>query len=234
MTEEEWLKCADPTPMLEFLRGKVSNRKLRLFAVACCRHVWQWLLGYSREAVKVAERYADKQATRAELTKARNDVWKDFGPTEGYDSAMACAQYAAAWGLWEAVTGVVRTASGAPYTREWLQVRSAKRKTRAMHAAAGRAQEQSRLAERKAQCAILREQFSPFRPMLIKSAWRTDTAFALAQQMYDSRDFSAMPILADALQDAGCDNEDVLNHCRETNAAHVRGCWVVDLILDKV
>jgi hypothetical protein len=51
--------------------------------------------------------------------------------------------------------------------------------------------------------------------------------------MYESRDFSAMPILADALQDAGCDNEDILNHCCDANATHVRGCWVVGLVLDK-
>ena len=59
-----------------------------------------------------------------------------------------------------------------------------------------------------------------------------DTAVALARQMYESRDFSAMPILADALQDAGCDNEDILSHCR-SDGPHVRGCWVVDLVLGK-
>jgi hypothetical protein len=64
------------------------------------------------------------------------------------------------------------------------------------------------------------------------SAWRTDTTVALARQMYESRDFSAMPILADALQDAGCDNEAVLHHCR-TLGPHVCGCWVVDLVLGK-
>ncbi|AWM42502.1 hypothetical protein C1280_34220 [Gemmata obscuriglobus] len=60
--------------------------------------------------------------------------------------------------------------------------------------------------------------------------WRTGTVTALAAQMYASRDFSAMPILADALQDAGCDSNDILNHCRDT-IPHVRGCWVVDLVL---
>jgi hypothetical protein len=64
-------------------------------------------------------------------------------------------------------------------------------------------------------------------------AWRTDTVLALARQMYESRDFSAMPILADALQDAGCDCDDILSHCREAHATHVRGCWVVDLVLGK-
>jgi hypothetical protein len=55
---------------------------------------------------------------------------------------------------------------------------------------------------------------------------------SLARQMYESRDFSSMPILADALQDAGCDNDDILNHCRGPGP-HVRGCWVVDLVLGK-
>src|SRR5207253_1637200 len=68
---------------------------------------------------------------------------------------------------------------------------------------------------RKAQADLLRDIFgNPFRPVAFNPAWRTSTAVALAQQMYDSRDFGAMPILADALQDAGCTNDDVLNHCR--------------------
>jgi hypothetical protein len=73
---------------------------------------------------------------------------------------------------------------------------------------------------------------NPFRPVAFSPEWRTDTAVALARQMYESREFGAMPILADALQDAGCDNEDVLNHCRG-DGPHVRGCWVVDLVLGK-
>jgi hypothetical protein len=74
---------------------------------------------------------------------------------------------------------------------------------------------------------------NPFRPVAFDPDWRTSTALALAKQMYDSRDFSAMPILADALQDAGCENDDVLTHCRDANGVHVRGCWVVDLVLGK-
>lgn len=74
---------------------------------------------------------------------------------------------------------------------------------------------------------------NPFRPVAFSPEWRTDTAIALARTMYESRDFSAMPILADALQDAGCDNDDVLSHCRSANP-HARGCWVVDEVLGKV
>ncbi|MDY3554692.1 hypothetical protein R5W24_003819 [Gemmata sp. JC717] len=69
---------------------------------------------------------------------------------------------------------------------------------------------------------------TPFAP-----EWRTATAVAIARQAYESRDFSALPILADALQDAGCNSADALSHCRDPNAAHVRGCWVVDLVLGK-
>lgn len=74
---------------------------------------------------------------------------------------------------------------------------------------------------------------NPFRPFTFASEWRTDTATAIAAQMYESRDFSAMPILADALQDAGCDSDDILSHCRDPQQIHVRGCWVVDLVLGK-
>jgi hypothetical protein len=74
---------------------------------------------------------------------------------------------------------------------------------------------------------------NPFRPIAFSPLWRTDTAVTLARQMYESRDFAAMPILADAIQDAGCANEDLLTHCRDTALTHVRGCWVVDLVLGK-
>ncbi|MDY3561239.1 hypothetical protein R5W23_002514 [Gemmata sp. JC673] len=73
---------------------------------------------------------------------------------------------------------------------------------------------------------------NPFRPATLPPQWRTDTVRALAAQVYESRGFSAMPILADALQDAGCDSDDILNHCRGPGP-HVRGCWVVDLVLGK-
>ncbi len=73
---------------------------------------------------------------------------------------------------------------------------------------------------------------NPFRPVTFSPSWRTSTLLALAAQMYESRDFGAMPILGDALQDAGCDSADVLDHCRKPGL-HVRGCWVVDLVLGK-
>ena len=90
-----------------------------------------------------------------------------------------------------------------------------------------------RATEGKAQADLIRDIFgNPFRPATFDPSWLTSTVTALAAQMYDSRDFSAMPILADALQDAGCTSDDILNHCRG-DGPHVRGCWVVDLVLGK-
>jgi hypothetical protein len=88
--------------------------------------------------------------------------------------------------------------------------------------------------ENAARMALLRDIFgNPFRKRpRARKAWCTDTVLTLAGQMYEARDFSAMPILADALQDAGCDNTDMLDHCRGPGP-HVRGCWVVDLLLGK-
>jgi hypothetical protein len=82
-------------------------------------------------------------------------------------------------------------------------------------------------------CHLVRDIFgNPFRPVTLDPSWRTSTVLALARRLYDSRDFSAMPILSDALMDAGCDHPDVLGHCRG-GGPHVRGCWVVDLVLGK-
>ncbi|MBY0456195.1 MAG: hypothetical protein K2V38_02540 [Gemmataceae bacterium] len=86
--------------------------------------------------------------------------------------------------------------------------------------------------ELKQAANLIRDVFgNPFRPVAFDPVWRTSTAVALAQGIYDERAFDRMPILADALQDAGCDNDDILNHCRDANTPHVRGCWVVDLVL---
>ena len=88
--------------------------------------------------------------------------------------------------------------------------------------------------ERRKQCDLVRDIFgNPFRPVAFSPEWRTDTAVSLARTMYDAREFSAMPILADALQDVGCDNDDILTHCRDGTLTHVRGCWVCDLVLGK-
>ena len=85
-----------------------------------------------------------------------------------------------------------------------------------------------------AETSSLREIFgNPFRPITFDPAWRTSDVILLARGIYDERAFDRMPILADALQDAGCDSDDILNHLRDPNATHVRGCWALDLVLGK-
>ena len=73
---------------------------------------------------------------------------------------------------------------------------------------------------------------NPFRPVAFDPAWRTSKALAIAQGIYDERAFDRLPILADALQDAGCENEDILSHLRG-DGPHVKGCWALDLVLGK-
>ena len=90
------------------------------------------------------------------------------------------------------------------------------------------------LAERQVQTSLLGDIFGPliFRPVTCDPAWRTATVTSLAQAIYEERAFDRMPILADALEGAGCTNGDILDHCRG-GGEHVRGCWVVDLVLGK-
>ncbi|MBN9121199.1 MAG: hypothetical protein J0I06_18945 [Planctomycetes bacterium] len=90
-----------------------------------------------------------------------------------------------------------------------------------------------RCAPTEQACRLVRDILgNPFRSVAFSPSWRTDTVSSLARQMYESRDFGAMPILADALQDAGCDSDAILGHCRNTGRTHVRGCWAVDLVRD--
>jgi len=91
--------------------------------------------------------------------------------------------------------------------------------------------------ERAFQCNCLRDLFGPllFHTLMLNSAWLTwhsGLLVSMARRMYDSRDFSDMPVLADALEEAGCQDQDILRHCR-SGGEHVRGCWVVDLLLGK-
>jgi hypothetical protein len=89
------------------------------------------------------------------------------------------------------------------------------------------------VAARLVQSRLLHEIIgNPFRPVTAVPAWRTSTVMSLAQGIYAQRAFDRLPILADALQDAECDNPDVLDH-RRGGGPYVRGCWVVDLLLGK-
>jgi hypothetical protein len=217
VTEAEWLACDDPAPMLESLRG-ASSRKLRLFAVACCRRLWEHLADdRTRRAVETAEAFADGGATRADLgaalrsaRQARHDAQQDwvrtghpdYGPTYVARVAAEAAEDACAPRPIHAAIGAVQ---GCPPA-----------------AAGGRNRGAGRRREKVALASLLRDVLgNPARRVCFPRAWRTEAAVALARVAYESRDFTPMPILADALQDAGCDNADILSHCR-CEGVHLR------------
>ncbi len=254
MTEAEWLACDDPDALLEYLKQlkrwegiETSERKLRTLACAFCRRIWHLMPDeLSRATVELCEYYVDGLADPQPL-------WARGGfstavPEHSYDEGtVECEAYFAARFVgyrMEVFTGPARHSAeeGAPGIVSRCAARAA--------VLSGTPVEESA----RVQCAIIRDIIgNPFRraahnpaycaprtsvalvryqPGPFDPEWGTDTALALASQMYESRDFSPMPILADALQDAGCDNADILDHCRGSDP-HVRGCWVVDLLLGK-
>jgi len=279
MTEAEWMGCTDPTAMLEFLSDKASNRKLRLFAVGCCRTVWNLLPDEStRRAVQIAEMAADGQADSMEQSKILQEIRPKVntqygvflcGGCEGPGSTFAAMAANAAldvalaftWymgqtpsethAVWECVAMArAQTAKGAAREKRWQE-----RDESAPDAedepddawyeqtqdAGYDAWDRERAVAEAAHCALLRDIFGSlsFRPVVIDPAWRTPTVHALAQAAYDTRilpsgalDNARLAVLGDALEEAGCDNADILNHLRQPGE-HVRGCWVVDLLLGK-
>jgi hypothetical protein len=221
MTESDWWACQEPQVMLDFLRhsGKASARKLRLFAVTCCRRAWSLLDKIGKEAAEVAERYADGRAGSEVLRAAEEIAWW------GADGLNYEEDYieAAAWAVHAAVAGDASKAA------DW------------MARAAG--------PEEKVtfQCLILRDIFGPlpFRSLSAIApqvlAWNGGTVQRLAQSAYDERllpsgelDPLRLSVLADALEDAGCPaDHELLLHLREGKGPHVPGCVAVDLILGR-
>jgi hypothetical protein len=221
MTEAEWLGSADLDLMLTFLRRKSSPRKLRLFAVACCRHIWRLLKANEcRRAVEAAELYADGMVGRKELQAAARSAEKVASDLVFEATIMMrLAKYAE------------RDAANAAalVARQLLAPRAVAAKVREAVTATSMTP--------KCQCSVLRDLFGPllFRTVGVEPAWLSwndGTVPKIIQGIYDDRAFDRMPVLADALEDAGCDNADILAHCR-SGGEHVRGCWVLDLLLGR-
>jgi hypothetical protein len=213
LSEHDWLACGDPEPMLQLLGGKVNDRKLRLFSVACCRVLWGLFTHrLSRAAIEMAERYADDPSLRDELRLAFETVDGLFDPDGEPNIESALASLVCEEPLNPAsVISVIRAIQVLPSRRTRFKG----------------------VARAKAYPRLLRDIFGNlFRPVRVFPTWQTANVVSLAQTIYDERAFDRMPILGDALEDAGCDNADILNHCRQP-AEHVRGCWVVDAILEK-
>jgi hypothetical protein len=188
-------------------------------------------LAGTRELVELAESYADGLTEGKTLGAARAQLAAHLQSL--YQPAQEHADVAAGWLAVQAAW----SASDGPSTAlaDWRGL--SRGMARALVLGGGGWTPRSGAVEhreRRKLADFIRDIFgNPFRPVTFSPDWRTGTVLTLARQMYESRDFSAMPILADALQDAGCDEPAILAHCRDTSLAHVRGCWVVDLVLGK-
>jgi hypothetical protein len=235
MTEQEWLACTDPKMMLEFLRGKASDRKFRLIAVACWRRVWHPLTyKQSPDGVEIA-RYVDENPLKyVETYKQRREAVKIAEQVA--DGLVSDSTRQA---VWEVVDRRLEQAVAESDFAWAVFVRDTQRPV-----SKDVIREILFIPERYAtpqlsrdMCRLLRDVFGPlpFRPISIDPAWLTwhnGLLVSMARQMYDSRGFRDMAVLADALLEAGCANPSILNHCR-SRGEHVRGCWVVDLLLGK-
>jgi hypothetical protein len=202
--------------------GRRYYRKCQLLACGCCRQLWHlWTAPRSHEAVEMAERVIEERTLPGEQGadppwETVSDLWAALGKAadasclEAWKTAMLHEPGRPLIGYPPGLEGDLRSALA------WcrLAVRTE--------------------TERTAQGNVVWCVFGPADALIpaAEPEWLTTTVLALARLMYESRDFSSMPILADALQDAGCDSDDILTHCRGPGP-HVRGCWVVDLILEK-
>jgi len=210
--------------MLEFLRGKVSDRKLRLYASACFSEYCSTLTVGKEEVINLTERVADGLATSKDIQRMfflLGDVEQGLGGVyygnlcerEPFSLATYATYFSTPF-----TADSLRCIFGNPFPKgvspqlHWLRV-TASRVMKLLAASPSRP------------VSTKPEVFVPA-SVLIRS-WLTSTVLALANGIYEEKAFDRMPILADALQDAGCDNEEILNHCRG-ESVHVRGCWVVD------
>jgi hypothetical protein len=208
MTEQEWLTCTDPGAMERFLQTRATSRKARLYCCACCRRIWDLMTDQRcRVGVAVAEAYADGHVSLAELRAAHANA------------AAAAGNY-----IYNVFNMAEFTTHPDVHLNGWVA------STAANHAG----------GDEEPYCEPLRSIFgNPFRPVALDAVWRTATVRGLAQAAYDDRTLPAgtldpmrLAVLADALEEAGCVNAEILNHLRGPGE-HVRGCWAVDLLLGK-
>jgi hypothetical protein len=238
MTENQWRQARRPRDVYRPGLHRVNARKTRLLVCGYCRHIGSHIINPHRDAaIDVAERFADGEVGEQELSPMADSV-RRAGTAGELSHGWAQVKDDCTGELYVgeflvnderflrlAVDGEIDMASvlsAFEEVTEWGTTADFQRLNEL------RFQD----AERCVQSALVREIFgNPFRSVEFLPSWRADASVALARQMYESRDFSRMPVLAEALEDAGCDDEQLLGHCRD-HEPHVRGCWAVDLVLE--
>jgi hypothetical protein len=245
LTEQQWLAWDKyPGNLAEAFRGKVGSRKARLFAVACCRRIAHLLPNERcRRGIEVAEQYADGLATRQELIRAHEEAtpasrsfWAVGGTCRRAAIVLAAETVSRATDPTGGrnLAGVVALAATAVHFAALPPDSPRQNAHRGATCAPGYVASR---AEYAAQCALLRDVFgNPFRtppavgPRVL--AWSGGTIAKLTQGIYQEGAFDRLTVLADALEDAGCKDPEILAHCRGPGP-HARGCWVVDLLFGK-
>jgi hypothetical protein len=247
--------------MLEFMRGQASDRKMRMFACACCQRVWELIPDEgSRGKVLAAEQFADGRLREDEFTAIQNQADEEAAGDTDYHTWIgnvtahiqeqsareaAPAAVSAAWltlqgsshsvqtvAIWAVRAFVVAQQPESAFCNNYRQAPHWDRKMELLEAANPVAK-QLAASELRHQASFALDIFgNPFRAVAISPsimAWNSGTIPKLAQVIYAERRFADLPLLADALEEAGCDNADILAHCR-AGGEHVRGCWVLDLV----
>lgn len=229
MTEQEWLTTAHWGHMHDCLeeRGIHSDRKFRLLACAHCHRIWSLLTDFrSRDAVEAAERVADGCADEPSLIpfwEAARQVADEFTVSRDWVFRReAVRRVYACWGvLWAS-----RNRSADPNYCATLH-------TTAMNANPQHFDEWTSDLHCQNDVGLLRDIFGdPFRPVSVDPSWLISTVTTLAQAIYTDRAFDRLPILADALEEAGCTSSEILEHMR-SGGEHAKGCWALDLVLGK-
>jgi len=242
MTEAEWLASNEPEAMLRHLGDNGRDRKLRLFTCACCRRIMFLVTDErSRRAVEIAERLVDGLVSKEGVERAWDDA------RQAANDAAAAFEEQDQWDQeeWNANAAAECAADAALQTIHWRYVEYASAPhddsviflgKDAADAIKYSGSQEDLIAERRAQAVLLRDIFgNPFRPVEANPAWLSWNGRAIprmAEAIYEERAFDRLPILADALEEAGCTDAAILEHCRGPGP-HVRGCWVVDLLLGK-
>jgi hypothetical protein len=222
MTQNEWLACADPTSMLHRLGSKADKRRCMLFVCASERRLWNEP-DCAREKIEVTERYADGDATAAEVAAALHNTG-----IYDMDEAFVTARVGEVrWAISESLDSAALVADAA------LRDRALKEAPELNTLEVDLARKAAYDVEKRVQCDLLRDIFgNPFCPVIVDPSWVTIPVQNIAAAIYHERAFDGLPVLADALEEAGCNDTEILAHCRGTGP-HVRGCWVLDLLLGK-
>jgi hypothetical protein len=202
MTEQQWIECTDPPRMFLFLRGKASDRKLRLFGCACCRRIWELLPDQAnRDLVAAVEEnptgtFADLEAEIVASSRREHELSHDAG-------YWAVKYLGRSFYKFTPLTAVAVVAQRVAYRVGGTD---------------------NSAAEPEAQAHLLRDIMgNPFHPL----PPRPDSIAPLAEQVYQGR-WNLIPLLGEWLQEHGYWSEG--EHCLDPNVHHVKGCWVVDWV----